>query len=243
MDKYGLIGKNIAYSFSKKFFCEKFLSEKINANYVNFDLPEISHFREIIRDEKNLKGLNVTIPYKEKIIPLLDEITLEAEEIGAVNTIEFHDGKIIGHNTDVCGFVETLVPHLEIKSYKALILGTGGASKAIAYGLKSLNIPFVFVSRKESANSICYEQLSEEIIQTHSIIVNCTPLGTFPNVQDFPAIPYSFLGKNNLLFDLTYNPPLSQFLERGLQNGAQIENGQRMLELQAEKAWNIWQAR
>lgn len=240
MDKYGLIGKNITYSFSRKFFTEKFRTEKTNAVYLNFDLEEISQFNEILHSENNLMGLNVTIPYKEIIIPFLDEISLKAKKIGAVNTVEFRGGKSIGHNTDADGFVQALLSVLGKSTQKALILGTGGASKAIAFGLKSLEIPYQFVSRKKTKHSISYEQLSEEIIKSHSIIINCTPLGTFPNCEECPNIPYSYLGKNHLLFDLTYNPPLSLFLKKGLQEGARIENGQKMLEFQAEKAWKIW---
>ncbi|HET8839647.1 MAG TPA: shikimate dehydrogenase [Flavobacteriaceae bacterium] len=240
MDKYGLIGKNIDYSFSKKFFSEKFQSEKIQAEYINFDIDEITDFPKILRSEKKLKGLNVTIPYKEKIIPFLSEITSEAKKIGAVNTIDFRNGKTIGYNTDAFGFVEALRPYLKKKTQKALILGSGGASKAVAFGLKSLNIPFKIVSRKPSETFISYKMLSKKIIQQHSIIINCTPLGTFPNAEQCPEIPYSLLEKNHLLFDLTYNPPLSLFLKNGLLQGAEIENGQKMLEFQAKKAWQIW---
>lgn len=240
MDKYGLIGKNIDYSFSKKFFTEKFQFEKIQAQYLNFDIEKITDFPKILHSEKKLKGLNVTIPYKEKIIPFLNEITSEAKKIGAVNTIDLRNGKSIGHNTDAFGFVEALLPYLTKKPQKALILGSGGASKAVAFGLKSLNISFKIVSRKPSENFISYEMLSKKIIQEHSIIINCTPLGTFPNTELCPEIPYSYLGKHHLLFDLTYNPPLSLFLKNGLQQGTEIENGQRMLEFQAKKAWQIW---
>lgn len=240
MHKFGLVGKNISYSFSKKFFTEKFSLEKIPATYVNFDLSKISEIETLLRTEPDLKGLNVTIPYKEKILPYLDEITPEAKKIGAVNTIEIKHGKLIGHNTDVFGFVHALLPLLEKQHHKALILGTGGASKAVAYGLGSLEIPYQFVSRKNSSGAISYSQLSGAIIKTHQIIIDCTPLGTYPDIATFSEIPYSRLGKEHLLFDLTYNPPMTCFLTKGKQQGAKISNGQKMLELQAEKAWNIW---
>lgn len=240
MDKYGLIGKNINYSFSKDFFTKKFAKEKIAAIFQNFDLEKIDDFPKIIQTQKQLKGFNVTIPYKEKVIAFLDEIDPEAEKIGAVNTVKITNGKLTGHNTDAFGFVKSIFPLLEKHHQKALVLGTGGASKAIAHGLHGLNVRFEPVSRKPTTNGFTYEQLSKKIIAEHLLIINCTPLGTFPKIEENPKIPYHFLGKKHLLFDLVYNPPLSKFLAKGKQQGAKICNGQKMLEFQAEKAWEIW---
>lgn len=240
MDNYGLIGRNIEYSFSKDFFTKKFSSEGIAAAYHNFDLSEISDLNALLRTEKNLKGLNVTIPYKEKIVPFLDELDPGAQQIGAVNTIRISDQKLIGHNTDIYGFVRSILPWLEKTHKKALILGTGGASKAVVHGLKSLGIASSFVSRKASENHYSYEQLSKQIIQSHSLIINCTPVGTSPNIHEAPNIPYPFIGPQHLLFDLTYNPATTQFLAFGKQQGALICNGQKMLEFQAEKSWELW---
>lgn len=240
MDSYGLIGKNIDYSFSREFFTKKFSSESIQATYKNFDLEEISQLKCLLQNEKDLKGLNVTIPYKEKIMPFLDEIDPDAQKIGAVNTIKITDGKLIGHNTDVFGFVRSIFPLLGKHYQKALILGTGGASKAVVHGLRSFGIEPMSVSRKPKKNSCTYEELSEEIIEQHLVIINCTPLGTFPAINECPNIPYQFIGKRHLLYDLIYNPPLTKFLAKGKRQGAQICNGQKMLEFQAEKAWDIW---
>lgn len=240
MDKYGLIGKSIDYSFSKEFFRKKFSSEGILATYQNFHLPEISEVETLLKNKKHLKGLNVTIPYKEKILPYLDEISPEAQKIGAVNTIEIHQGKLIGHNTDSIGFRKAIAPLLKKQHQHALILGTGGASKAIAHGLEILDIQFKFVSRKPIKNHYSYDQLSEAIMQQHLLLINCTPLGTFPHTDESPAIPYNYISKQHLLFDLTYNPPLTTFLAKGKKQGAQTSNGQKMLEFQAEKAWSIW---
>lgn len=239
MDRYGLVGKNIGYSFSGKYFSEKFTSEKISAEYLLFDIEDISELKKILKTP-NLKGLNVTIPYKETVIPFLDEIDLEAKEIGAVNTIKIRNGLLTGYNTDVFGFVESISPLLENHHKKALVFGTGGASKAVVYGLEKLGIEFKIVSRKASENQLTYKGLSKEILQTHKIIVNCTPLGTFPEIDTFPDIPYRYIDESHLLFDLTYNPSLTKFLELGRKQGAKTENGLNMLKYQAEKAWGIW---
>lgn len=243
MDKYGLIGKNIGYSFSKEFFAKKFSSEGISATYQNFDLQEIAAIQTLLITEKKLRGLNVTIPYKEKIIPFLDDLDPVAAEIGAVNTIKFSNQKLIGYNTDAYGFQKSISPLLEKQHKKALILGTGGASKAVVYALKSLGIEPLFVSRKPNENSYSYDQLSEEIIKTHLLIINCTPLGTFPNTAECPDIPYKFIGSQHLLFDLIYNPPRTQFMIKGERRGATTCNGQKMLEFQAEKAWEVWNSK
>lgn len=240
MDKYGLIGKNIDYSFSKGFFTEKFSTEDIAATYQNFDLQEIVEIKKLLKNTKNLKGMNVTIPYKEAVIPFLDEMDPEAQEIGAVNTIKLTKNKLVGYNTDTFGFVKSIFPLLEKHHQKALVLGTGGASKAVIHGLKSLGILPTPVSRTPVQNGFTYNQLSEEIISQYLLIIDCTPLGTFPNTETCPQIPYQFIGKQHLLYDLTYNPPITQFLANGQRQGATIYNGQKMLEQQAERSWEIW---
>lgn len=240
MDKYGLLGKNIGYSFSRRFFSEKFLSEGIAASYQNFDIENISEIKKLLTTQKTLKGLNVTIPYKEAVLPYLDQIDPEAKAIGAVNTIAIKNGHLTGYNTDVYGFMDSLSPLLQKYHKKALVLGTGGASKAVVFGLKKCGINPVYVSRKKLEHGFTYAELSEKIMTDHLLIVNCTPLGTYPNIDSFPEIPYQHLGKQHLLYDLTYNPPLSAFLSKAKAQGTSICNGQKMLERQAEKAWEIW---
>jgi shikimate dehydrogenase len=238
---YGLIGRNISYSFSKEYFSEKFKSENIeNTTYLNFDLNTINEFPEIFISTESIKGLNVTIPYKETIIPYLDKINSKATRIGAVNTIRLtKKGHLKGYNTDEYGFRKSILPLLENHHKKALILGTGGASKAIAFALKKLHIPYQFVSRKTD-NNFDYNSLTETVIKEHQIIINCTPLGTHPNIDDCPNIPYYAISDKHLLYDLIYNPEETTFLRKGRENGAKTCNGLKMLELQAEKAWKIW---
>lgn len=240
MDRFGLIGKSINYSFSKTYFTEKFASENIRATYENFDLSTISDFLNDVRPLRDLKGLNVTIPYKELIIPFLDGIEREAHSIGAVNTIAIENGKFTGHNTDCFGFMKSLFPLLEKQHTQALILGTGGASKAVAYALKSLGIAYHYVSRNPKKNQYSYEELSQAHLQENFLIINCTPVGTYPNVEHAPAIPYEFLTSRHLLYDLVYNPKVTQFLAHGKMKGCKIYNGKKMLEFQAERAWEIW---
>lgn len=242
MAEFGLIGRNISYSFSKQYFNNKFENEKLPHSYNNFDLTEIIEFPNILSTHPKLKGLNVTIPYKEQIIPFLDGLSKNAKFIGAVNTIKINQNGILkGYNTDFYGFKKSLEPHLKPHHKKALILGTGGASKAVAFALKKLEIPYSFVSRNytERVNFI-YSNLNNQIIGSHQIIINCTPLGTYPNIDECPEIPYQFINNEHLLFDLIYNPSETLFLQKGKQQGAQIVNGLRMLELQAEKAWKLW---
>ncbi|AMC10584.1 shikimate dehydrogenase [Lutibacter profundi] len=241
--KFGLIGKNISYSFSKKYFTEKF--EKLGLNtfkYHNYDLPEIEEFPFILyQREDDFIGFNVTIPYKESIIKYLDEVEEEAQIIGAVNTIKVTpENKLIGYNTDVYGFQKSIKPILKQHHKKALILGTGGASKAISYALNKLEIENKFVSRKELENNFLYSDLNENIMAKHTVIINCTPLGTSPNIEDLPDIPYKYITNKHLLFDLIYNPAETKFLKEGKKRGAIIKNGYEMLELQAEKSWEIW---
>lgn len=243
MNKFGLIGKNINYSFSRSYFKNKFEKENItNATYVNFDIDTIEAFSNQIKKTPHLKGLNVTIPYKESIIPFLDKLSKKAKAIGAVNTIRItKKGKFVGHNTDCYGFSKSLKPQLLPGHQKALILGTGGASKAVAYSLQELGITYAFVSRNLNVGvTYSYDSLSPSIIEKHGLIINCTPLGTHPNVKASPNIPYHALTKKHLLFDLIYNPAETVFLSEGKKRGARTINGLKMLEFQAEKAWKIW---
>ncbi|MDN3665499.1 shikimate dehydrogenase family protein [Algibacter miyuki] len=243
MNKLGLLGKNISYSFSKNYFKEKFENEKItDTTYENFDLESIDLFPSIIENTKNIKGINVTIPYKEAVMPFLDKINKKAKAIGAVNTIKVtKKGKLVGYNTDCYGFKNTLKPFLKSQHKKALILGTGGASKAVAYSLGELGIDYKYVSRKQSEGvGFTYSNLSEAIISEHQVIVNCTPLGTFPDVDQCADIPYNGITNEHILFDLIYNPDQTKFLKHGKDRGATTINGLNMLKLQAEKSWSIW---
>lgn len=240
--KYGLVGRNIAYSFSREFFNKKFKQEDLPHTYVNFDLQSIDKLDDIIRNTSNLKGLNVTIPYKEDVIPILDDLNKRARKIGAVNTIRItRYQKLIGYNTDYYGFKNSLQPHLNKNHKRALILGTGGASKAIAYALKKLKIQYDYVSRSEKEGvKFLYSDLTQDIISTYTIIINCTPIGTFPNVNECPDIPYEGVTDKHILYDLIYNPEQTKFLSCGDIKGATTINGLEMLKLQAEKAWKIW---
>lgn len=243
MAKYGLIGRNIGYSFSKTFFSIKFEKENRPDTYHNFDLECLEQFPEILAKHNDLKGLNVTIPYKESIIPKLDRLHKDASEIGAVNTIKIsRKGKLIGYNTDHYGFAKALANLLPLKDKTALILGTGGASKAIAFVLDTMNFDYHFVSRTETEQTLTYDALSRHCIQSHFLIINCTPLGTFPNVHEFPNIPYQYLTSDHVLFDLIYNPRETEFMKRGFAKGARVSNGLKMLEHQAKKAWSIWKS-
>lgn len=241
--KFGLIGKNISYSFSKGYFLEKFKNLQLkNHKYYNYDLPEISEFPFITyHKEEEFGGFNVTIPYKQSIIKYLAELDDVAQKIGAVNTIKVtNNNKLIGFNTDAYGFENSLKPMLKQHHKKAIILGTGGASKAVMFVLNKLNIAYKLVSRNPTEHQISYDDLTEELIKNYQIIINCTPLGTHPNIQDCPNIPYNLLSENHFLYDLIYNPPETMFLKKGKKQGATIKNGLEMLELQAEKSWEIW---
>ncbi|MBU3012977.1 shikimate dehydrogenase [Polaribacter vadi] len=240
---FGLLGKNISYSFSRGYFTEKFKELDLKANkYVNFDLQDITKFPSIIDENNNLKGINVTIPYKEDVIPFLSKLDKTAEEIGAVNTIKFTKrGDLKGYNSDVVGFENSILPLLKKGHKRALILGTGGASKAIAYAFKRNDIKFKFVSRKPMGKKqISYDDLTQEVIEKYTIIVNSTPVGTSPDIDKCPNIPYQFITKEHILYDLIYNPAVSTFLSKGKENGATIKNGLEMLKLQAEESWRIW---
>ena len=237
---YGLIGKNIDYSFSKNFFSKKFKNENINCKYLNFDIQNISDFKSVISD-KNISGLNVTIPYKEDVIKYIDEISNDAKSIGAVNTIKISNNKLTGHNTDHIGFTKSIEKIDEFKNIEsALILGSGGASKAIQFALDNMKIKYTIVSRSNSIKCINYNQVSEKIIKNHKLIINCTPLGTFPEIEKCPEIDYRFLSPFNILYDLVYNPKQSSFLRKGVKAGCKIKNGLEMLEIQAIESWKIW---
>lgn len=235
--RFGLIGKNISYSFSQKFFEKKFDILRLkNHHYDLIDIDNIYQVEEIFKIP-NLVGLNVTIPYKELIIQYLDKLSQEAQEIGAVNCIAIKNGKKIGYNTDVFGFEKTLLIKDNILENKALILGNGGASKAVQYVLKKYHIPFQIVSRK---GELTFENITQDIVNEHKIIIQCTPVGTFPNVKDCLIFPFDGIGKEHFIIDLIYNPAKTQFLKNASEKGAKIINGQLMLEEQAEKAWEIW---
>lgn len=240
IDKFGLIGKDINYSFSKKFFTQKFINDGLNnCSYENYDISSISKLLEVINDTK-IKGLNVTIPYKESVIELLNHIDPIAKKIGAVNTIKIDkQNKLFGYNTDYIGFKQSLESNISNQK-RALILGTGGASKAIVYALKTLNIKTLLVSRKNREECITYEDISNQIIKDHTIIINCTPLGTYPNIEEYPKIPYEYITERHLCYDLIYNPIKTKFLILSEKKGASIINGNEMLENQAMESWKIW---
>ena len=238
MRHFGIIGNPLKQSFSAKFFTEKFAREQIDADYHLFPLDDISQFPQFIR-EHHFSGLNVTLPFKQSIIPYLDQLDDTAQGVGAVNVINFQDGKLIGYNTDTCGFRESILPLLQPYHKSALILGTGGAAKAVDYALRSLNINTHFVSRSSNF-SFTYSELNQDIIRDNLLIVNCTPLGMFPEINACPAIPYQYLTPQHLLYDVIYNPPLTLFLQKGKEQGATTANGLQMLHSQAREAWKIW---
>ena len=236
---YGLLGKNIDYSFSKDFFSKKFNKENLNCSYMNFDIQEIDEFKKVIKEFK-INGLNVTIPYKESIIKYLDFVCPIAKEIGAVNTIKFENSTLSGYNTDYLGFYNS-AQRIVKPSTKALILGTGGASKAVAYALKLLGVRYIFVSRsKENEECISYKDLNKSIINKYKLIINCTPLGTYPMTEEIPKVPISLITSNHTVYDLIYNPTKSLLLKKSEENGAKIINGYQMLQNQAIESWNIW---
>lgn len=244
MDKYGLIGFPLGHSFSKNYFNEKFANEHIDAEYINFEIPKIENLTEILVSNLNLKGLNVTIPYKEKVIGYLDVVSPKARAIGAVNVIRVsHKGKktiLEGFNSDVIGFTRSIEPMLEKYHKKALILGTGGASKAINYGLKSLGLETLFVSRTQKPDAITYDEVTSELVKEYNVIVNCTPLGMYPKVDECPQLPYEAMDSHTILYDLIYNPDETLFMQRGAEHGASTKNGLEMLLLQAFASWNFW---
>jgi len=241
-NRYGLLGRNIPYSFSRTYFTQKFKDMGLDDHsYENFDLQEISQLDSVLSQD-NIRGLNVTIPYKEAVIPYLDSLDPKAREIGAVNTIKLGPEGLVGHNTDAHGFQKSMEALLEAHHSKALVLGTGGASKAVIYVLKQMGIEPTYVSRTPKPGQYTYGELDRALMEEHTLIVNCTPLGTYPKVEERPDIPYGHLGKRHLLFDLIYNPDKTTFLALGQAQGARIGNGMDMLHWQAEKAWEIWNA-
>ena len=242
---YGLIGKTLKHSFSQKYFREKFKKENIsNSDYLLFELESIKQFPSLLADNPGLCGINVTIPYKLEVMQFLDQIDDIAKEIGAVNTIKISNNKTIGYNTDYLGFMQSLHDWMSPfpSHLKALILGTGGASKAVAAALKDLQIPYRYVARRPDELGFSYQNLQEKktILQEHQLIINTTPLGTSPNINEAPSIPYETLSNRHFLYDLVYNPAETLFLKLGKDKGARTKNGLEMLELQAEKAWEIW---
>ncbi len=241
---FGLVGKNISYSFSRGYFTKKFENQNLSDHqYVNFDIASIKEFSKVIHEFKfQLRGLNVTIPYKQDVFLYLDKVHKTARKIGAVNTIRItKKGNLKGYNTDVVGFQKSIEPLLKEHHKKALVLGTGGASKAVVYVFEQLNIDCIKVSRNpKGKREISYKKLNQKLLEEHTIIVNCTPVGTFPNTENKPDIPYQFLNENHLLYDLIYNPEETAFLKEGKRKGALTKNGYEMLELQAEESWRIW---
>ncbi len=248
MNTYGLIGYPLGHSFSRKFFTEKFAKEGIDAQYLNFELPSIEEFPNIIKNNPTLRGLNVTIPYKQQVMQYLDEISEEAKAIGAVNVVKCQLSTVncqlhlTGYNSDVIGFVESIRPLLKAHHKKALILGTGGASKAIRYGLeKKLGMKTLFVSRSAREGMITYEEVTAEVLKEYEVIVNCSPVGMYPHVDECPALPYEAMNENNLLYDLVYNPLETLFMKKGTEQGATVKNGLEMLHLQAIASWKFWE--
>jgi len=245
MDKYGLIGYPLGHSFSISYFNQKFADEGINARYENFEIANIDMLQEVLARNPSLRGLNVTIPYKEKVLKFLDGISPEARAIGAVNVIKvIHEGSKIrlkGYNSDVIGFSKSIAPMLDKKWHKkALILGTGGASKAVCYGLKSLGLECVFVSRYEKDGTVQYQQITPDVVREYNVIVNCTPVGMYPHADECPPLPYEAMDYHTILYDLIYNPDQTLFMKRGAEYGADVKNGLEMLLLQAFASWEIW---
>lgn len=247
MEKYGLIGFPLGHSFSRKFFTEKFETEHIGAEYLNFEIPSANMLLDIVRNTPELRGLNCTIPHKQAIMPMLDELTDEAREIGAVNVIRitrdassargFH---LKGYNSDIIGFMDSIRPLLQPHHQKALILGTGGASKAIRVGLTKLGLEWKYVSRRPAEGQFTYEDLTPEVLHEYEVIVNCSPVGMYPHVDECPDLPYSALTSRHLLYDLVYNPLETTFMKRGAEYGATVKNGLEMLHLQAIASWKFW---
>lgn len=243
MKKYGLIGFPLTHSFSKKYFAEKFEKEGIaDVAFHNFPLTSIDEFPQLLRSNPTLRGLNVTIPYKEQVLQYLDHLSEEVKETRAVNCIKIGKDGLVAYNTDIIGFRDSFVKKLKPGIKNALVLGSGGSSKAVQYVLDKLGIDFLVVSRTigNKPGFIGYNQLSKEMLNDFTVIINCTPLGMYPDESTFPDIPYSYLSPKHYLFDLVYNPAKTQFLKKGEEQGALTENGYEMLKLQAEASWKIW---
>lgn len=241
MDLYGLIGFPLGHSFSRKFFNEKFEREGLDAEYQNYEIEDAKQLIEIVHQHPNLRGLNCTIPHKQAIITMMDELSDEAKRIGAVNVIRIRDGKLKGFNSDIIGFTESIRPLLQQHHTAALVLGTGGASKAICAGLEKLGLSWKYVSRSARQDGLTYSELTPEVMQHYTVIVNCSPVGMHPHIDECPAIPYEYLTDKHLLYDLVYNPLETKFMQQGLALGATVKNGLEMLELQALASWRFWQ--
>ena len=241
---YGLLGYPLVHSFSQNYFNQKFESENIDAEYINFEIHDVGMLMEVVAENENLNGLNVTIPYKEQVIPFLDEIDPAASEVGAVNVIKFIRGKdglrLKGYNSDIIGFTDSIKSLLKPHHQSALVLGTGGAAKAVSYSLRKLGLEVQLVSRRKSANTLVYEELTKNDLKNHKVIVNTTPLGMYPNVDTCPDIPYRYLTSQHLCYDLIYNPDETLFLKNSRLAGAQVKNGLEMLLLQAFASYSIW---
>jgi shikimate dehydrogenase len=245
MDAYGLVGYPLGHSFSAGYFAEKFAREGIAATYTNFEIPDIAQFASLIAERPNLRGVNVTIPHKQAVIPLLDALSDEAQEIGAVNVVRIlrdKDGGVHtkGFNSDVIGFVNSITPLLKSHHRRALVLGSGGASKAVVFGLKKLGIATTYVSRTKRTDALTYEELTPEVLSAHHVIVNCSPVGMFPHVDEAPNLPYHLLTPLHLCYDLVYNPLETAFMKKASAQGAVVKNGLEMLHLQAEASWHFW---
>tara|TARA_A200000113_G_scaffold223659_1_gene239776 strand:+ start:623 stop:1369 length:747 start_codon:yes stop_codon:yes gene_type:complete len=239
--RFGLLGKDIDYSFSRAYFAEKFQKERLhNCSYENFDLADLTHFKSVLLTPQ-LKGVNVTIPYKQEVMPFLDNLDEVSKAIGAVNTIVFNeDGTTTGYNTDYIGFQKSIDPMVTAEIEAALVLGTGGASKAVVYALHKMGIETQYVSRKKGPNNLTYDDITDLILKDHKLIVNCTPLGTHPNILEKPNLNYDQLTSKHILFDLIYNPTETAFMKAGKKAGALVANGENMLVEQAETSWRLW---
>ncbi len=240
-ETYGLIGYPLGHSFSRDFFTEKFQREGIDAEYRNFEIEDARQLLDVVHNTPNLRGLNCTIPHKRAIIPLLDELSQEAQKIGAVNVIKvLPDGRLKGFNSDIVGFTESIRPLLQSHHRHALVLGTGGASKAVCTGLERLGLSWQYVSRTPGEGRLTYTDLTPEVMSSHEVIVNCSPVGMHPHTEESPDIPYLYITERHLLFDLVYNPEVTRFMTLGQQRGAQVKNGLEMLHLQALASWTFW---
>jgi shikimate dehydrogenase len=241
MKRYGLIGYPLTHSLSQQYFTQKFIDQGIeDCVYERFSIPAIGDLHDILKTHPDLCGFNITIPYKKEVLAFLTERSRAVEEVGACNCVKIIDGNLIGYNTDVIGFENSLIPFLKPLHNKALVLGTGGAALAIVYVLQKLGIHFSYVSRTATSGQLTYNDLDASVMASHTLIINTTPLGMFPNIEACPAIPYDLLTPEHHLFDLTYNPAVSTFLAKGMQMGATIQNGQQMFVEQAEQSWRIW---
>lgn len=244
MRTFGLIGYPLAQSFSQKYFTQKFKDEDIDARYLNFEMENIEELPEVLKQHAYIAGFSVTIPHKEIVFEYLDELDDSARSVGACNAIKVNwdqkKPKLIGYNTDLIGFSNSIKPLLRESHQKALILGTGGAAKAVAEAFRLMQIDFKYVSRTKTNNNFNYQELDKNVLKEYTVLVNCTPLGMFPKIDTCPDIPYELLSENHLLYDLTYNPETTLFMQKGIDQGAAAKNGLEMLHLQAEAAWEIW---